>query len=152
MAVADSEADRDIYTHVGLRYISIISDEESKRIDKKWNDQYRTSFRHQITTAFVNDMVLQCVNCDIKKRLEDKIDYSTKRSEFWVSIGRYWGVDDVLEDAKFPGLKLRVTHVFYQTDALECIAKAIGPRIKVKPLWLNNTTSVILKVEWWPEA
>ena len=117
-----------------------------------WKQRNQAVFEDKVVAEFVSNIVHRTIERDLKAELLDTIKYAERKDQLWVSAGLCYDLDyRFTTDAccgVFAGKTMTIKQVIYRTDALEQIAKQLGPCIKVRPLYHNK--KIFLKIEFWP--
>ena len=108
------------------------------------NDNFKR-FESACVDMFVEYWVPK-IPTDIKHRLLEAIRNARTRRDMWVRFHTEIGWD---HEIVIDGRRLSTLHILYKTNALDRVAAAIGPHIRVRAVPVENNRTA-LRIEYWP--
>jgi hypothetical protein len=124
---------------------SLLSNADCAELKAAWQQRSAAVFEKAVVDRFVSDLVDLCIERDIKSQLLGAIKYAKSPQDIWVSAGRCYEADYRFY---IDGRWMSIKQLIYRTDALTRLAEALGPGIKIRPLYDHNL--IFLKIEFWP--
>lgn len=125
----------------------ILSNTDIKEIADTWNLRRDDAFRAKITSDFVV-MMLDNVPSDLKSQLLWVVQNVTTPSHLQLGFGIQFDISHTFTAEGWGNRKWSIKRLIYRTDALERIAREIGPNIKVTPHIVNDI--VFFTIDFWP--
>jgi len=120
-----------------------------KKMNEIWQEGQRILFKKTIVETFVNILLDLAISTDVKSQMIEKINLKTRAKDLWVDAGIVFPRDHVFTDPEFSGMTMTIQRLLFRTDALEMLAKNLGPQIKVDSYWKADGP-IRLKIQFFP--
>jgi len=125
----------------------ILSANDIKEISDTWNLRRDDAFKARVTSDFVV-LMLDHVPENLKSQLLWAVQNVTTPSHLQLGFGIQFDTSHTFTAEGWGNRKWSIKQVIYRTDALERIAREIGPNIKVTPHFVQNV--VFFTIDFWP--
>lgn len=125
----------------------ILTDIDIDDLSAAWNRRRDDAFRDAITDDFVATMVSH-VPENLKAQMLWAIHNATTPAQLQVNFGVQYEISHTFTADGWGDRRLSLKHVLYRTNALERIAQAIGPNIKVS--FRYGVTTIFFTIDFWP--
>ena len=131
----------------------LLTAENVLTLKQEWKKRNQAVFEKAVVDKFVFDIVERSIDKGLMDELLNAIKYAEKKNELCVSAGLCYATDYRFTTDALGGIfkdkSMTIKQVIYRTNALERIAKELGPCIKVRPSYDDGL--IFLMIEFWPD-
>ena len=127
--------------------MAFLTNNDIDELSSAWNRRRDNAFKDAIEDDFVH-MMLQHVPDNLKEQLLWAIHRAAAPVQLQVAFSVQFDCDHTFTAEGWGSRKMSIHKVIYTTNALERIARSIGPNIKVSHRFSRN--SVFFTIDFWP--
>jgi len=129
----------------------LLNRSEVDKLCSDWAARSHDLFMKKVVDDWVSMMIDRIIKQDISARLAEAIKYAKSPKDLWVTASACFDSGLCFDsDHRFwvGNRSMTIKQLIYRTNALQRLAKEIGEKIVVRPLYQEDR--IFFKIEFWP--